>query len=105
MNPTFIDRVYETLVQDVVDIYRVPGVDYLFDAGQPCMQLYCQALDAYQNLCQRLGETDEDKDVETIFRAFLQMEREIGYRMYEYGAQFGLNGEEFDGILVNYDTD
>ena len=102
MEPKFIDRVYETLVQDVVEIYRVPGVDPLFEVGQPCLALYSQALDAYQNLCRRLGKTDEDEDVETIFHAFLQMEKEIGYRMYEYGARFGMDGERFSGILVNY---
>jgi len=52
------------------------------------MERYCCIRDAYDRLCDRLQEEDEDEDVEQILRCFLEIEAYIGLRMYEYGAYF-----------------
>ena len=104
MEKPFVDLVYDTLVVGVRKEYRMPGVEYAFDDGYVCLELYGKALDAYRRLCDRLGVEDEDDDVEEIFSAFLEIDREIAYRMYRYGAEFGLNGERYTGVLPHIPT-
>lgn len=105
MEKQFIDRVYETLVLGVLEEYRVPGVEHVFSEGHVCLEHYGRALAAYQRLCDRLGVLEVDDDVEEIFDAFFSIRDEIGYRMYRYGAQFGLNGERFTGVLPRIPTE
>ena len=59
-----------------------------------CLKRYGDVLDAYQRLCVRLGTQDEDEDVETIIHAFMDIEKELCYRMYRYGAQFGMGEQD-----------
>lgn len=46
--------------------------------------------DAYDRLCSRLGVVDEDGDVETIISSLMGIERAISFKMYGYGAKFGM---------------
>lgn len=85
-----MERAYETMACDVLEAYQMPGVEDAFAPGSYCMDLYAKALDAYARLCNRLGVKDEDNDVEIIFYSFLQIQKELCYRMYRYGAQFGM---------------
>ncbi len=74
MNQSFMERVYETMTDEVSADFMIPGVEYAFEEGSYCMNLYGEAYDAYRRLCHRLNAGDEDPDVEIIFRAFLQMQ-------------------------------
>jgi len=90
MNKRFIEMVHDTLCGQLVDGVCVPGVENIFPNGSRCEDLYCSVYDAYQRLCQRLGTDGEDKDVETMINSLMEIEREISYHMYVYGAKFGL---------------
>lgn len=80
---------YETMACHVVKEYRMPGVEDAFEDGCYCMERYKDAMDAYERLRERLGVTDEDMDVECIINAFEDIQQELCYRMYRYGAMFG----------------
>lgn len=93
MKQTIMDRVYESMACDVIEAYRMPGVEDAFAPGSLCMGLYEDMQDAYERLRQRLGVEDEDADVEIIIHSFLQIQKELCCRMYRYGACFGLTEE------------
>ena len=88
MQETFGERVYDTLNGLILPDYCVPGVENAFDGNRPCMQLYAEASDAYNRLCERLGVVDEDEDVEIIFNSFLDMNRILSLKMFYYGTVF-----------------
>lgn len=89
MNERFVDLVYNTLAGQLVEEYRIPGVENAFGEGSYCMKRYSDMLDAYGRLCERLGVVDEDDDVEIIIHALMDIEREMSMKMYHYGAKFG----------------
>ena len=89
MKEDFVNSVYNTLNGVYLPGRGVPGVENAFAEGKPCMELYYDAYDAYQRLCNRLGVVDEDKDVEIIFHSFMEISRVLGTKMYHYGALFG----------------
>ena len=80
---------YETMACHVIKEYRMPGVEDAFADGAFCMERYNEAMDAYERICERLGVVDEDADVEIMRNAFDDIQRELCYRMYRYGARFG----------------
>lgn len=90
MDSEFIENVYASLQGLLVEDARIPGVENLFTPGSPCECWYQDMLDAYARLCHRLGSADEDKDVEIIITALLAIGKELSFRMYEYGAKFGM---------------
>ena len=90
----YVEWAYETLVCGVIEKDQMPGVVYAFSGEDVCLKRYGDVLDAYKRLCARLGTLDEDEDVETIINAFMDIERELCYRMYRYGAQFGMGKRE-----------
>ena len=89
MHEDFVKRVYNTLNGQYVADCRVPGVENAFAEGEPCMELYGKALDAYLRICQRLGAGEEDEDVEVIYNAFMDIAEILSLKMYRYGAKVG----------------
>lgn len=94
MQEDFAKRVYNTLNGYYIPSFRVPGVGNAFADGQPCIELYGEALGAYQRICARLGTGEEDEDLEVIVNAFIRISEIVGLKMYHYGALFGERGTE-----------
>lgn len=92
MRDSFVALVYETLHGVLIPEARVPGVEDAFAPGSRCERLYSAMLDAYERLCERLQvDGDEDADVEIIIQSLMEIEEEMCYRMYVYGAKFGIH--------------
>ena len=89
MEMDFREWVYDSVAGNLAKGYELRGVENLFATGKECYCLYVQMLDAYERLCDRLDEIDEDQDVEVIFNNFLRICRVVGLQMYDYGVQFG----------------
>ena len=87
MNQDLMQDVYETL-QGVREI-PVTGVENAFCEGSVCEQSYNEMLAAYERLLRRLGENNEDADVEIIINSLRTITNELCARMYRYGALFG----------------
>lgn len=97
MSSDFALLVYNTLN----GLYRpdcgVLGVENAFAESTPCTNLYSQAFDAYQRLCDRLGVIDEDEDVQIIFDSLSDICKIMSLEMYRYGATFSqLTPEQMD---------
>ena len=81
------EDVYYTLLGEMVDDAKVPGVENLFVSGSVCDQNYRQMLCAYEHLCHRLNQADADPDIEIIISSLLENQRIIALKMYEYGMK------------------
>ena len=87
-----IEWAYMTMACFLKEEYAMPGVENAFAEGSLCLEEYSKILSAYANLCRRLGlDEDADTDVETIINSFLSIQEELCYRMYRYGALYGLD--------------
>lgn len=83
------ERVYLTLTGNLRPSYCVPGVENAFAEGAFCMNKHREVMEAYERLCSRLGVTDKDDDVEIIINSFMDIEKYLCVKMYEYGAVLG----------------
>ena len=63
-------------------------VENVFSEGSVCAEAYREVYAAGERLCRRL-------DVEAIVDNMMEIQREIGLKMYEYGWYFAKGG---DGI-------
>ena len=90
MRKDYMEWAYETMACGLIEGHRMPGVEYEFLPGRYALEQYGEVYDAYERLRDRLGVVDCDDDVEIIINAFFAMQRDLCYRMYRYGAQFGM---------------
>ena len=93
MEETFVDWVYDTLTGVLNEDYCLPKVENAFAPGMPCDQMYADVYDDYQRICEKYA-VDHDNDVERIIDSMFCIARELGYKMYEYGAKYGISAEQ-----------
>ncbi len=89
MQNNFIEDVYETMIGVRKKEYCVPGISNEYEPGNPCTLLYQEVYEANRRLCQRLGISADDHDVETIVSNMFDIQKLLCMKMYEYGAKFG----------------
>ena len=89
MNILNAENVYLSLTGELREEYAIPGVENAFAAGSRCDELYGQIYEANRRLCERLGKSDDDRDVELIINNFLEMNRILCLEMYRYGQVYG----------------
>ena len=75
------ELVYESLIGEPVDPIR--NVPNAFEPGSYCETRYQQVLEAYERLRDRLGVTDEDRDVEIIIDSLLEIQRKLCMEMFD----------------------
>lgn len=90
MKESFMELVHLSIQGELIPEYTIEGVENIFDNGGIGIQLYINARNAYRRVCDRLGEKDEDPDLDAIFTNLEALEKEIAIRMYQYGAKFGM---------------
>ena len=83
-----LEEINLTLCGELVAEACVPGVENAFSSGSRCEEQYRNLRQAYDRLLLRLGESDEDWDVEEIIGCMLAMQQELCYRMFRLGAAF-----------------
>ena len=92
MIDSFAEYVYDSLQGNLV--FPVPGVENAFAPGSQCEQDYAEILEAYGRLCKRLGQQEEDPDVEIIINHFFAIQKSLCLKMYAYGAKFAITPEK-----------
>ena len=88
----FAEAVYGTMTGNLLPAFQVPGVENLFQEGNPYYENYSDMLDAYGRLCRRLGENDEDGDCETMIYGLMDNEHRLSIAMFLKGYEFGKYG-------------
>ena len=88
MNILNAENVYETLIGSLLEEYGIPGVKNAYADGSLCNGLYQQIYRANCRLCARLGQEENDPDVELIINNFLQINRILCLEMYHYGKYY-----------------
>ena len=84
---SFAEAVYDSMQGELLD--PVPGIENEFEEGKVCLQLYGDMLDAYERICFRLGQENEDSDCEMMINSLLDIQKILCLKMYEYGKRFG----------------
>ena len=85
MNILNAETVFETLTDSLNEEYKIPEVENAFAPKTVCNELYRQIYHANCRLCQRLGQIDDDPDVELIINNFMEINRILCFEMYRYG--------------------
>ena len=84
-----LEDIYLSICGEMAEEARVPGVKNAFSPGSLCEKQYQNLRLAYDRLLLRLGERDEDKDVEDIIGCMLSVQQELCCRMFRLGVYFG----------------
>ena len=80
------DKMNGFLTEGMSSLQGGTAIEDEFAEGKECCLLYEGVYQAGQNLCERLGE-DEDEDVETILNGMERITRLVSLKMYEYGRR------------------
>ena len=78
------DKMNGFLTEGMSSLQGGAAIEDEFAEGKECCLLYEGVYQAGQNLCERLGE-DEDEDVETILNGMERITKLLAMKMYEYG--------------------
>ena len=84
-----VQLVYEALIGLRPYSYDGEQIENLFETGKPCDQLYESVYAAKVALMERLGEDDEDEQLECIIQDLLEIGRIQAYAMFRYGQKLG----------------
>ena len=87
-----VEDIYNTLLGVQCEQFCVSGVENLFTEDSDCDHACNEMLEAYARLCERLGVTDEDRDVEIIIDSLTTIQRNVSMKMFEYGMKFAMTG-------------
>ena len=94
MKKQFILEVYAALQGYLPEGKPVQGIENAFADGKLCTELYAQVYNAERRLEERLGVEAYDEDVECIVSCMQDIQDELCYLMYCYGAKFGIREEQ-----------
>lgn len=72
------------LMEELLMLPEQHVIEDEFAEGKECCLLYEGIYQAERNLCERLGE-DENEEVETILNGMERITRILAMKMYEYG--------------------
>ena len=86
MNQEQMEDIYATLIGVQAEQFRVPGVENAFAPGTYCDQRYADLIRHRQRLWDRLG-CEDDEDLEEILCAMESIQRELCFKMFEYGRK------------------
>lgn len=88
------ENVYLSLLGNLLPEYALNWVENIFVPGHPCHDEYSDMLKAYRRACARLGNTDEDPDLEIMVNSLLSHCQVLAFKMFEYGVIFAQNQTE-----------
>ncbi|MBR5570881.1 MAG: hypothetical protein IKW10_08345 [Oscillospiraceae bacterium] len=88
MRDTQIQEILLALQGELIDHPWKDIVPNLFAEGMPCAELYEAVYDANCRLCKRLGDLEEDEDVETIISNLLKIAEMQSIEMFRCGWKF-----------------
>lgn len=92
MDDKKLEDIYNTLLGYMQPGYCVPGIRNAFASGTVCSRWQREFYRSKLRIEQRLG-VDEDEDLDEMRTALEAIQRELCYRMFEYGFQFGKEAE------------
>ena len=78
------DKMNGFLTEELLLLPEQHIIEDEFAEGKECCLLYEGIYQAERNLCERLGE-DENEDVEAILNGMERITRILAMKMYEYG--------------------
>lgn len=93
MQERFIDRVYQTVIGELLPDFQINGIEDSFAPGGLCDQAYQEMRSSFDRILERLGVENEDQDLEIILNCMRTIQKEVAYQMYRYGVHFGIQDQ------------
>ena len=81
------ENIYDTMSGLLLESYAVPEIENLFLEGGYCDREYDRMRSAYERLCRRLGEQDEDEGLNIMVDALENIQKVMCKAMYELGQE------------------
>ncbi len=78
----FLD-IYETMLGLREPEACVPGIEDAFKEGSLCASAYDEMRQCYRRLCARLGDSEEDRDLDQMVACLEGIQKELCRRMFE----------------------
>lgn len=88
MKESFIEDIYDTMIGELIPELCIPGIYNEFEEGAPCERLYEKVYEAKCRICDRMGISGEDPDVETIINNMFDIQKILCKKMFEYGVEY-----------------
>ncbi len=85
------NRVYESMLGLLNQEAQLSWVENAFEDGSFCADAYDRVREAYAVLCNRLGEKEEDGDLDTLISEMESIQRDLCQRMFYLGYRTGLH--------------
>ena len=63
-------------------------VENLFESGTGFVKAYAAFWAAREHLCERFGLEEDDEDLELIMNGLLDLEEDLGRKMFFYGVKY-----------------
>ena len=89
MEENFATQVLHTVMGNMISEASIPGIEDIFEEGRIGDELYREVCEAHVRLLEKLGDVDEDADIEIMINNLLELVDVVGLAMYHYGAIFG----------------
>lgn len=81
------EEIYERMTVQFIEPH--PEIEFEFEDGKPCWELYGKACDARLRLAERTGISFEDRDLLEIIEGIETIGKLCAQKMYDYGARYG----------------
>ena len=88
------EKIYHTLIGTLLPQFRVPWVPNIFIEGTPYDQAYQVFWDARMQMVENYGIEFECDELEDIMNAILDVEKEIGFYMFQMGMEYEKRGHK-----------
>ena len=82
------EQVYDSLMGLLNPECALNWVEDCFIPGHPCYESYHNMRMAYEDLLDRLGQINEDRDVERMIDHLMAHTRAVGYQMFACGREY-----------------
>lgn len=79
------ETIYDSMCGQLVPEAALSWVENAFADASLCQREYDRMRAAYERLCRRLGDEEEDADLDTMVDAMETIQRELCRRMYQLG--------------------
>ena len=96
MDENEIENIYLTMQGDFPNSPPEEQVVNLYADGNVCDILYGEMFDAKLRVMEKLGNMDEDSDLEEMIYVLTQIARVEAFEMFRYGWKLGRKEEQYN---------
>ena len=86
--PDIAQTVYDSLHGFLIPACNLPWVEMVFRPGHPSHNYYAQMLTIKRRIAARLGNSEEDRELEALIDCSLAYSKAIALEMFRHGQKY-----------------